>query len=303
MSLLTLLEFEPKDSLGVAISEKINEISSMSFGEIWQNLLESCTHWGLKLLAAILIYVVGAWLIKKVRKILVKLFNKRNFDPSLSSFLISFVNITLTVLLLIVVITILGIPTTTFTALIAAGGLAIGMALSGALQNFAGGVMILIFKPFKVGDFIEANGFSGVVKSINITNTFLTTGDNKLVIIPNGSCSSGNITNYSATGTRRVDWNITISYGDDIETAKKVALNLLKEDSRVINDPAEPFVALSELGDSAVIIAIRAWTKSEDYWGLLYDMNEKIYKEFPKNELNFPYPQLDVTIKQQDLNK
>lgn len=299
MYLLSLLELQPKDSLEIAISDKISTLSAMSFSDIWHKLLESCSHWGLKLLAAILIYIVGACLIKKVRLLLVKIFNKRNFDPSLSGFLISFVNISLTVLLLIVVITLLGIPTTTFTALIAAGGLAIGMALSGALQNFAGGVMILIFKPFKVGDFIEAGGFSGVVKSINITNTLLTTGDNKLVIVPNGSCSSGNITNYSATGTRRVDWNITISYGDDVDVAKKTAIELLKQDKRVLNEPAEPFVALSELGDSALVITIRAWAKSEDYWGLLFDMNEKFYKEFPKKGLNFPYPQLDVTIKQQ----
>lgn len=299
MSLFTLLQvqLEPKDSLEMAIVQKYQEVSNMSFKEIWDRLLENMTHWGLKLLAAILLYIVGAWLIRKLRHFLVKLCNKRNFDPSLSSFLISFVNITLTVILFIMIVTILGVPTTTFTALLAAGGLAVGMALSGTLQNFAGGVMILLFKPFKVGDFIDANGFSGTVKSINITNTHLTTVDNKLVILPNASCSSGNVINYSIMPARRVDWSITISYGDDVEVAKKVALGLLSEDKRVLKEPAEPFAALSELGDSALVIIIRAWTKSEDYWSLFYDINEKIYKEFPKNGLNFPFPQMDVTIK------
>lgn len=283
----------------MAIVEKYNEVTSMSFKEIWERLLENMTHWGLKLLAAVLVYIVGAWLIRKLRHILVKLFNKRSFDPSLSSFLVSFVNITLTVILFIMIVTILGVPTTTFTALLAAGGLAVGMALSGTLQNFAGGVMILLFKPFKVGDYIDANGFSGTVKSINITNTHLNTVDNKLVILPNASCSSGNVVNYSTLPVRRVDWSVTISYGDDVEVAKKTSLAILSDDKRVLNEPAEPFVALSELGDSALVIVIRAWTKSEDYWSLFYDVNEKIYKEFPKNGLNFPFPQMDVTIKRE----
>lgn len=301
MLLFTLLQvqLEPKDSLEMAIVQKYQEVTSMSFKEIWQSLLDNFTHWGLKLLAAILLYIVGAWLIRKLRHLLVKVFNKRHFDPSLSSFLTSFVNISLTVILFIMIVTILGVPTSTFTALLAAGGLAIGMALSGTLQNFAGGVMILLFKPFKVGDYIEANGFSGTVKSINITNTHLNTVDNKLVILPNSSCSSGNVVNYSSMPVRRVDWSVTISYGDDVEIAKKTALDLLSKDKRVLTKPDVPFAALSQLGDSALVIVIRAWTKSEDYWPLYFDMNEKIYKEFPKNGLNFPFPQMDVTLKRE----
>ena len=178
-------------------------------------------------------------------------------------------------------------------AVASAATLAIGMALSGTLQNFAGGVMILLFKPYKVGDFIEAQGYSGTVKEIQIFNTILNTPDNKTIIIPNGGLSTGSLNNYSKEGRRRVDWKIGIAYGDDFDTARKAILELLAADKRVFDEPA-PFVALSSLADSAIEITVRVWTASENYWGVFFDFNEQVYKQFDKYGLHFPYPQVDV---------
>lgn len=288
----------PQDSIEIVIAQKIENLKSLTWEDVSESVIDTATSFGLRVLAAILLYIVGAWLIKRVRNILVKIFNNKKLDKSLTGFLLSLVNVTLTVILFVVIVTTLGVPTSTFTALMAAGGLAIGMALSGTLQNFAGGVMILLFKPFKVGDFIDANGFSGTVHSIKITTTHIITPDNRLVILPNSSSSTGNIINYSTNPTRRAEWNISISYGDDADLAKKVAMELLNEDTRVLKDPA-PTAFLSALRDSDIIITLRAWTNTGDYWDLISNINEKIYVEFPKNGLHFPYPQLDVTIKQQ----
>ena len=179
--------------------------------------------------------------------------------------------------------------------LIFAVGVAIGMALSGTLQNFAGGVMILLFKPFKVGDTIEAQGQSGTVREIQIFNTILATPDNKIIIIPNGGLSTGLMKNYSKEATRRVDWEFGIAYGDDYTKAKSVIARLLDADGRVLKDPAY-FIALTSLGESSVNIVVRAWVKSEDYWGVYFDMNEKVYKTFAEENLNIPFPQLDVHL-------
>lgn len=292
-----IIEPDPQDSLAMAVSEKIETLSKMSGSEIFDSLVDVLTKWGLKLLAAIVIYFVGAWLIRKVCRMIRLIFEKRELDPSLKGFVVSFVNVTLIVILFVMVVSILGVPTSTFAALLAAGGLAVGMALSGTLQNFAGGVMILLFKPFKVGDYIEASGFGGTVDAIKITSTQIHTVDNKVVVIPNGTLANGNIQNYSTKDVRRVDWSITISYGDDVEKAKGLLLSLMKSDTRVINEPDPPFAALSALNDSAVVVVARAWCKSRDYWSLFFDMNQKIYDEFPKHELHFPYPQMDVYIK------
>lgn len=292
-----IIEPDPKDSVAIAITEKVETLQNMSGREIFDSLIQGVSQWGLKLLAAIVIYLVGAWLIKKVCKLLRTIFEKRNLDPSLRGFIISFVNVALIVLLFVIVVGILGVPTSTFAALLAAGGLAVGMALSGTLQNFAGGVMILLFRPFKVGDYIEANGFGGTVNSIKITSTVIHTVDNKVIVLPNGTLANGNIQNYSVNPVRRVDWSITISYGDDAQKAIDLLLSYMNEDPRVINEPAAPFAALSSLGDSAVVLVARAWCKSEDYWSLYFDMNKKIYTELPKGGMNFPYPQMDVFIK------
>ena len=284
---------DPSDTLAVEISETIHKLSSMSGQEIFSSVSESIIKWGLKVLAAILLYLLGAWIIRRVKKLLRKVFTKRKVEPSLATFTVSFVNISLTVILFIVVVSILGVPTSTFAALLAAGGLAVGMALSGTLQNFAGGVMLLLFKPFKVGDYIDANGFSGTVDAINITSTQIHTVDNKIVHLPNGSVANSNIQNYSTSELRRVDWNISVSYGDDAEKGIALLKDYLSKDPRVLNTPEPPFAALSQ----AIILTARAWTKNSDYWGLYFDINKLIYEDFPKQGMTFPYPQLDVHVR------
>ena len=288
---------DPSDTLAVEISETIHKLSSMSGQEIFSSVSESIIKWGLKVLAAILLYLLGAWIIRRVKKLLRNVFTKRKVEPSLATFTVSFVNISLTVLLFVIVVSILGVPTSTFAALLAAGGLAVGMALSGTLQNFAGGVMLLLFKPFKVGDYIDANGFSGTVDAINITSTQIHTVDNKIVHLPNGSVANSNIQNYSTSELRRVDWNISVSYGDDAEKGIALLKDYLSKDPRVLNTPEPPFAALSQLGDSAIILTARAWTKNSDYWSLYFDINKLIYEDFPKQGMTFPYPQLDVHVR------
>jgi len=205
----------------------------------------------------------------------------------------------LKVMLVITALGMLGIEMTSFIAILGAAGLAVGMALSGTLQNFAGGVMILIFKPFKVGDVIDAQGHIGSVSEIQIFNTILKTPDNKTIIIPNGGLSTSSMVNFSTEETRRVDWTVGIGYGDDVEKAKEVLQKLCDEDDRIMKDPAV-FIALSELGDSSVNFTVRAWVKASDYWGVYFLMNENIYKTFDKEGLNIPYPQMDIHLHNED---
>ncbi len=252
--------------------------------------------YGLRLIAAVVTLVIGLWIIKAISKAFARIMEKREVDPSLRGFLNSLNGILLKALLFITVISMVGIQMTSFVALLGAAGLAVGMALSGTLQNFAGGVMILIFKPFKVGDFIEAQGYLGTVSEIQIFITVLKTPDNKTIIIPNGGLSTGSLINYSAEETRRVDFSFGVAYGDDFDKAKTVLLGLIKQDERILTDP-EPFIALGQLGDSSVNITVRVWTKGVDYWAVFFDMNEKVYKEFGKNGLSIPFPQLDVHLK------
>lgn len=280
------------------IDETIKNLGSTPVQNIISTGIDYMVKFGLKILAAFAIYIIGAWVVKKTKRLIKNLFIKRNLDPSLASFILSFYSITFTILLIIVTIGVLGVDTSSIVAVLAGSGLAVGMALSGTLQNFAGGMMILLFKPFKIGDFIEAQGYSGTVQSIEITTTHITTPDNKKIVLPNGALSNGAINNFSITGTRRCEWKIGISYGDDVSKAKEIILNLIKAHPAVINDPMEPFVALAELADSSVIIVARAWTKSEDYWTLTFDINEQVYNQLPKNGINFPFPQMDVHIKQ-----
>lgn len=221
---------------------------------------------------------------------------KRQVEASLFSFTRSLVKITLNFILVIILISVLGIETSSFIALFASAGVAIGMALSGTLQNFAGGVMILLFKPFKVGDFIEAQGQSGSVKEIQIFNTIISTPDNKIIIIPNGGLSTGITKNYSKEEMRRVDWEFGIAYGDNYDTAKKVIEKLLASDERILKEPAY-FIALNSLGASSVNLVVRAWVKAGDYWDVYFGMNEKVYKTFAEENLNIPFPQMDVHIK------
>ena len=280
------------------MEELFAKTSNVSLDVFVTKMIDLGISVGSKILLAIVVFIVGRWIVRRLNKLLAKILEKRHVEASLSTFVKSLVNITLTLLLIIVVIGVLGIETSSFIALFASAGVAIGMALSGTLQNFAGGVMILLFKPFKVGDTIEAQGESGTVREIQIFNTILATPDNKIIIIPNGGLSTGLMKNYSREATRRVDWEFGIAYGDDYTKAKAVIARLLDADGRVLKDPAY-FIALTSLGESSVNIVVRAWVNAGDYWGVYFDMNEKVYKTFAEENLNIPFPQLDVHLHKQ----
>lgn len=277
------------------MEELLTSPSNVSLDVFLTKMIDLGISVGSKILLAIVVFLVGRWIVRRLNKLLAKILEKRHVEASLSTFVKSLVNITLTLLLIIVVIGVLGIETSSFIALFASAGVAIGMALSGTLQNFAGGVMILLFKPFKVGDTIEAQGQTGTVREIQIFNTILATPDNKIIIIPNGGLSTGLMKNYSKEATRRVDWEFGIAYGDDYTKAKAVIARLLDADGRVLKDPAY-FIALTSLGESSVNIVVRVWVNAGDYWGIYFDMNEKVYKTFAEENLNIPFPQLDVHL-------
>jgi small conductance mechanosensitive channel len=248
---------------------------------------------------ALITLIVGFIIINTFVKFLGRTMKKRNVDPSLVPFTVSLANVILKAMLLISVASMVGIQTTSFIAVLGAAGLAVGLALQGSLANFAGGVLILMFKPFKVGDVIEAQGFTGIVKGIQIFNTVMNTFDNKKIIIPNGAISSGAITNFTAEDIRRVDMEFGIGYGDDIKKAKKVLADLIAAESRVLHEPAEPFIALKELGESSVNFVVRVWSKAEDYWGIYFDMQENVKLTFDKEGISIPFPQRDVHLYQE----
>lgn len=266
-----------------------------------QDLLRDAISFGLKVVAAFLVYIIGAWLIKRVKGVLRRIFEKRNTEKTIASFINSLVTISLTVLLVIITVGTLGVNTTSLAAVLAAGGMAIGMALSGTVQNFAGGIMILMFKPFKAGDYIEALGYSGKVAEVNIVSTKLRTFDNRTIILPNGSLSNGNINNYFEHSVNRLEWLVSVEYATDNEKAKEVMMGILKSDPRILDSStdgaADPFVALNALKDSSVEYTMKAWVKVEDYWDVKYSINEAIFTELPKNGIYFPFPQLDVHVK------
>jgi len=253
----------------------------------------------IKLVIAIIVLIIGRWLIKLVKKWMANGLMSKHGDVTLHRFLSNLVAVVLNFILIIIIIGILGVNTSSLVALLASAGLAIGMALSGTLQNFAGGVVIIMFRPFKVGDFIAAQGQEGLVKEIQIFNTIITTVDNKVVSIPNGILSTGVMTIFTKEETRRVEWLVSISYGDDYDKAKAVLLRLCKDDSRILETP-EPFVEISQLNNSSVDIKVRAWVKSADYWPVFFNMNEKLYKTLPEEGLHFPFPQVDVHLDQKN---
>lgn len=279
------------------MEEVFSSTSSLSWDVFVSKMIELGISLGSKLLIALLILVIGRWLVKKIQRLACTIMEKRQVEASLYSFVRSLISITLNFILVITIISVLGIETSSFIALFASAGVAIGMALSGTLQNFAGGVMILLFKPFKVGDTIEALGQSGKVKEIQIFNTLITTPDNKQIIIPNGGLSTGITKNYSKEPTRRVDWEFGIGYGDSYDKAKAVIEKLLASDERILKEPAR-FIALTSLGESSVNIVVRAWVNAPDYWDVYFGLNEKVYKTFTEEGLNIPFPQLDVHVHQ-----
>lgn len=290
----------PADSLkepAAVLDQTIRTIIQTPVDQLISTGLEHGVKFGLKILAAILIYIIGAWLIKKIKRIIRRICERRSLDASLTSFLLSFTSISLSILLIVTTISVLGVDTTSFVALLAGSGVAIGMALSGTLQNFSGGIMILVFKPFKVGDYIEAQGYSGTVTAIEITSTHINTPDNKKIILPNGALSNGTINNFSTTGVRRCNWDISIPYGTDIEKAKAIGLSIISAHKAVVNDPAAPHVFLTTFATGYVVLSFRAWVHVDNYWDLLFDINEQIYKEFPKNGLDVYVPKMDITVK------
>ena len=256
---------------------------------------ELAVAYGPKLIMVVATLLIGFPIVGLLTRVFRRSLERAKVEASLLGFLSDLVGILLKVLLSITVISMLGVEMTSFIAILGAAGLAVGLALSGTLQNFAGGVMILLFKPYKVGDVIEAQGYVGSVKEIQIFTSILTTPDNKTVLIPNGPLATGSLINFSTQDTRRVDWTIGIAYGDDLDKAYEVIKGFIGEDDRILKDP-EPFMALSALADSSVNIVVRVWVNSPDYWGVFFDMNEKVYRNFEKEGLGIPFPQMDVHL-------
>ncbi len=359
-----------------SIEKEFKMLEGMSFDEIINRCVNSILEFAFHLAIAVLVFYIGRFIIRKIYHIIASIFIRRKLDQSLATFVLSLVNIALYFILVITVVGILGLETSSFLALFASAGVAVGLALSGTLQNFAGGVLILLLKPYKIGDYIEAQGYAGTVKEIQIFSTIINTTDNKQIIIPNGGLSTSSVNNYSKEPYRRVDWTVSIAYGDDYDVAKKGILDILLSDPRVIKKyldesddqapdeslmeqdlensdfdskteqevekseekaqakswlghlkdkknvgnaikrPIEnfhkdalamlpkidraPFVALGNLNTSSVDLTVRAWTRSEHYWGVFFTMNERFYKELPPLGINFPFPQLDVHMNRTD---
>ena len=270
------------------------EITNEQINEAINKLIDGSINLGSKILGALIIFIIGKFIVNWINKLFAAMLQKRKVDASIQSFLKSIVNITLLVMLFLAVIGQLGIELTSFAALLASVGVAVGMALSGNLSNFAGGVIILVFRPYKVGDYIEAStGASGTVTDIQIFHTILTTPDNKVIFAPNGAMSGAVVTNYSRKDTRRVDFSFGVEYGTDFNQAKSIIMEVINKDSRILQAPA-PFVELGALADSSVNITVRVWVNAADYWAVNFDMNKNVYATFNEKGISFPFPQLTV---------
>lgn len=267
--------------------------ASSHFDQLLRRFLDWGIGAGKHILIACIVFVVGRLLVGLINRLVARMLDRRRIDVSVQSFLRSLVNILLTLLLVVSVIGALGINTTSFAALLASAGVAVGMALSGNLQNFAGGLVILLFKPYKVGDWIEAQGVQGKVEEIQIFHTLLTMADNKVVYVPNGSMSTAVVVNYTRKETRRLEWTVGIDYGESIEKARTAISDVLAQDSRVLADPA-PFIAVSALADSSVNLVVRVWVRQEDYWGVFHETYTRIYDTFNARGIDFPFPQQTV---------
>ncbi len=267
----------------------------MDFSNILPRLQELLAFYGLKILAAIIIFVVGRWIAKALKNMIKRMMTKGNVDEILVSFVGNLTYIALLAFVIIAALNQLGIQTTSFIAIIGAAGLAIGLALQGSLANFAAGVLMIIFRPFKVGDYIEGAGVAGAVEGVQIFATQLKTPDNKTIIVPNAKMMSDNITNYSAKDTRRVDMVIGVGYGDDLKKVREILEDILANDHRILKDPA-PTIGVLELGDNSVNFAVRPWVKREDYWGAYFDVTETVKRRFDEEGISIPYPQRDVHL-------
>ena len=278
-----------------AVPEKVQASAEQLKGLI-DSLTGMAVDFGLKLIAAIVVLVGGMWIAKRLSRAFKRMLERRGADASLISFLGSFMNILLRIFVIIISLATVGVQMTSIVAVLGAASLAVGMALSGTMQNFAGGIIIMFLKPFKVDDIIvTADGKTGIVKKIMIFTTEIHTFDNQVILLPNGALSNSQITNLSMTDTRRMDFNVAISYGDNVDVARKEILAILRADKRVLKTP-EPIVFVSDLGDSAVVLGVRYWTKSADYLPSRGDMMEEIYKKLPKRKIHFPFPQMDVHV-------
>ena len=298
-SLQSLLAQTPEvpapEEIAQTWQQKLSALSSLSFQQFMEQAISAILHGAVKIAIALAVFFIGKWLINRIYHFISKAFIRRNVELSLRTFLLSLIRIILMLILIVIVIGILGINTSSFLAIFASAGLAIGMALSGTAQNFAGGVMILLMKPYRIGDYISAQGQSGTVRDIKLFSTVIATADNQTIYIPNNSIATAIIDNYSTSETRRVDWTVGISYGDDVDVARKAVLSMLAADPRVLPDPA-PVVWVAALADSSVNLSIRAWVKNADYWNVFFEHNEQFYKELPKAGINFPFPQMDVHL-------
>ena len=278
------------------MAENIRKITTTPISDWLPDLVkEYVVPFGIKLVVAIIVLLLGRWIIKLIQKAFQKVMLRRSVEPSLNSFLSSVISVLLHFVLIVSIISILGINTSALVALLASAGLAVGMALSGTLQNFAGGVMIMLFRPFKVGDFIASQGYEGKVSAIQIFNTVILTPDNKTVILPNGALSTGVVTNFNKETDRRVDWVFSISYGDDYDHAKAVLQRLCDADPLILKEP-KTIIELLKMSESSIDITVRARVKPEDYWTVYFRMNELVYKTLPKEGLHFPFPQMDVHV-------
>lgn len=283
-----------------SIAKDFDLLKNLSLDDALSKMANSVVDFTFRLIIAIVIFYAGRFIIRKILSFIHNVLEKRKVDLSLATFVRSFVQILLYFILIVTVVGILGIETSSFLALFASAGVAIGMALSGTLQNFAGGVLILLLKPYKVGEYIETQGYAGTVNEIQMFHTVITTPDNKTILIPNGALSTSSINNYTRQPLRRVDWSVGISYGDSFDNASKAILDILNSDPRVLKEEGRmPFVGITELADSSVNLAVRAWVHSADYWSLYFDLYNRFYTELPSKGVNFPFPQLDVHLDRQ----
>ena len=278
------------------LADAVAKLSHMDYHKLLTEMIQEAGWIIFKIVVAIVIYLLGKQLIKWVMRLMDRAFLHHKVEVSLRTFLRSLVKVLLMIVLVLAIVQTLGVNTSSFLALFASAGLAIGMALSGTLQNFAGGVVLLILRPYKVGDYIESQGQSGTVDEIGLFQTRIKTIDNRIIYVPNNTIATSTIDNYSQSETRRVEWILSISYGDDVDVARREILAMLSEDNRVLTD-TPPVVYVKTLNSSSVDLTIRAWVANADFWSLYYDMNERMYKELPAKGINFLFPQMDVNLK------
>ncbi len=278
------------------LAKAVEKIATLDYHEVLQTMLSEAVWIVIKIVIALAIYFLGRWIVRRVVRLIDVAMERRKVDISLRSFMRNTVRVVFSLILVLIVVQTLGVNVTSLIAVFSAATLAIGMALSGTAQNFAGGVMILMMKPYRVGDYISAQGQSGTVREIKLFSTVITTNDNQTIYIPNNAIATAIIDNYTTAEQRRVDWTVGISYGDDVDVARETILAMLAADARILRETA-PVVWVAALADSSVNLTVRAWVANADYWDVFFEYNERFYKELPKAGINFPFPQMDVHVK------